>query len=123
MSEIQNANAKVSLSNERLKSAREKVHVTERVTSELRQEVLALEECNARIKKEISLSLMNQTQRSMIEDGASNILKSVRPELQLEWRNIMFMVLLGSGTFGDCYKGRVGPQDVAVGLSQNTCKS
>ena len=54
----------------------------------------------------------------LVEENALEIEGNVRPELKLDWRVIKFAVLLGSGTFGDCYKGTIGGQDVAVSPGQ-----
>ena len=49
-----------------------------------------------------------------LKENASDIDSNVRPEFKLDWRVIKFMLLLGSGTFGDCYKGSIAGEDVAV---------
>ena len=56
--------------------------------------------------------------RNTRQEHASDIDRNVRPELKLDWREIKFLLLLGSGTFGDCYKGSIGGRDVAVSESE-----
>ena len=50
-----------------------------------------------------------------LQANAADIDGNVRPEFKLNWRRIQFKLLLGSGTFGDCYMGSIDGIDVAVG--------
>ena len=43
-----------------------------------------------------------------LQENTSDIEENVPAKFKLEWSNIKFAVLLGSGTFGDCYKGSLG---------------
>ena len=85
---------------------------------EAAQETISdLEATNERIKKQIAVSGLSDMQVRYVEEHASDIQRHVRPEFNLDWREITFKVLLGSGTFGDCYEGTIGKQAVAVSRS------
>ena len=79
------------------------------------QELISdLEADNERIREEVAVSGLNEMQTKLVHENASDIEKNVRPEFKLDWRVLKFMVHLGSGTFGDCYKGSMEGTEVAI---------
>ena len=87
---------------------------TNSAKEKLEEEVSALALQNKKIREEVALSGLTDMQVRLVEENSSDIERNIRPEFKLKWRAVDFEVLLGSGTFGDCYKGKIGAQEVAV---------
>ena len=102
------------MTRQRIKDKNEELTRAEDAKKGLEKEVSDLEKQNEKIRKEVAVSGLNEMQVRLVEENASDIDRNVRPEFKLDWRTIKFMLLLGSGTFGDCYKGSIGTQEVAV---------
>ena len=86
----------------------------EKAIAAAQETISELEATNERIKKDIAVSGLTDMQVRYIEEHSSDIEKNIRPEFKLDWNKIKFLMLLGSGTFGDCYKGSIGMLEVAV---------
>ena len=78
---------------------------------QIKNNVLALK--NKEIQEELMLNNLNEDQRSMIEKNKEDLLESLMQH-QLEWRGIKFQTHLGSGSFGDCYRGVFQGNAVAI---------
>ena len=90
------------------------LHLKAKELRDAQQEISHLEAANQEIREEVALSGLNEMQVQLVHENASDIERNVRPEFKLDWRGLKFQTLLGSGTFGDCYKGRLGDRDVAI---------
>ena len=82
-----------------------------------------LEADNERIKNEVALAGLNDMQLQLVHENSSDIDKNVKPMFKLNWRDLKFQLTLGSGTFGDCYRGSLGGQDVAVSFILSSSRS
>lgn len=60
------------------------------------------------------LTKLNENQVAMVKENASIIDGKVPPYFKLDWRTLKFQGRLGSGSFGDCYKGTKGGRPVAI---------
>ena len=63
---------------------------------------------------QVAVSGLSETQAMIVHENANDIEANVSPKFKLDWRVIKFQSRLGSGTFGDCYKGLLGEKTVAV---------
>ena len=71
-----------------------------------------LQEQNKRIKEQIQLT---PTQRETIQKDAVGLKESVAAAFLIDWDTIVFHELLGSGSFGDVYRGTLeGETEVAI---------
>ena len=90
LSESEDARAKVELQAEELKMA------------------------NVAIRKEIGCNRLDEDQEALIAEGRFKIEDHVDKKFKLHWRELKFEKSLGSGSFGDCFKGTLHSQDVAI---------
>ena len=65
-----------------------------------------IEEQNRRIQDQLMLTQLNEKQAAIVEANSGDLDKQVAAVFQLDWRDLLFEGRLGSGSFGDCYKGR-----------------
>ena len=87
---------------------------TQREKEEAERQKLELLEQNKRIQKELSLNALNEEQTEIVHAGAAALEAAVPSRFKISSSKIMFEVLLGSGSFGDCYKGYFHNVPVAV---------
>ena len=73
-----------------------------------------LREQNMKIKGELKAHRFTLAQSLMVNANRNEIEDEVSPHLKLNWENIKFEERLGSGAFGDCFKGSKGGRPVAV---------
>ena len=73
---------------------------------ELLEQNQRIEEQNRRIQDQLMLTQLNAKQAAIVEANSSDLDKQVPAMFQLNWRDLLFEDRLGSGSFGDCYKGR-----------------
>ena len=73
-----------------------------------------LEETNIEIQKELMLSRLDEEQAQLVESNANKIEDIVPAGYRLNWRHLQFEGRLGSGSFGDCYRGTKGSLQVAI---------
>ena len=71
-----------------------------------------LRKANAEITSELEMNRLGKGQVQIVKANDHN-LDQVRGS-QVNWREITFEGTLGSGTFGDCYKGSLYERPVAV---------
>ena len=76
--------------------------------------VLELRETNLKIRKELQLSGLNKDQTQIVKNKSSRIRELVPSVYRLEWTTLLFEARLGSGSFGDCYKGTRAGRPVAI---------
>ena len=78
--------------------------------------MVELRERNMKIQEELNLNQLNQKQLNMIRANKDQIEAHIPVMLQLEldYHELKFEERLGSGSFGDCYKGVFGERLVAV---------
>ena len=69
---------------------------------------------NERVQKQLMLNSLNETQVAIVNEYRYAIEEHVPEVFQLNWRKLTFEKMLGSGSFGDCYKGRLGRRAVAI---------
>ena len=79
-----------------------------------KQHALELEENNVRIQEQLMLNQLNEEQIALIKANAMDIEANVPAHFELNYRVLKFEARLGSGSFGDCFKGRKGGQPVAI---------
>ena len=75
---------------------------------------LELLEQNKRIQRELALNALNEEQAEIVHLGAAALAAAVPARFKIAPRKITFEALLGSGSFGDCYKGHFHNMPVAV---------
>ena len=73
---------------------------------ELLEQNKRIEEQNRRIQDQLMLTQLNAKQVAIVEANSSDLDKQVPATFQINWRDLLFEGRLGSGSFGDCYKGR-----------------
>ena len=99
---------------EELKKAQADVQSQAQKLESAQETISELEATNERIRNEVAISGLTEMQVQYVNANASDIEKNVHPKFHLDWKRIKFMLLLGSGTFGDCYKGSMTGEEVAV---------
>ena len=65
-----------------------------------------LRNANIKFKEQLMLSQLNAKQAAIVEADSKDLDKEIPSALKLDWRSLVFEARLGSGAFGDCYKGR-----------------
>ena len=80
-----------------------------------------LERENERIRGEIAVDQYDEEQVEIVERGRYDIQKLLKKKYEINWRNIVFKQLLGSGSFGDCYLGVFFDRKVAVKKVSRVC--
>ena len=77
---------------------------------ELLEQNEKIREQNKKIKDQLMLTQLNAKQTAIVEANSLDLDKQVLAVFHLNWRDLHFEGRLGSGSFGDCYKGRYVPQ-------------
>ena len=57
---------------------------------------------------------MSKEQKEMVKESEPELLDLVPPHFKLFWKSLKFQMRLGSGSFGDCYKGTFDDLPVAI---------
>ena len=70
------------------------------------QRARELREANIEIQDQLMLTQLNSRQVAIVEANAGDLDKQVPSVFKIDWRALMFEGRLGSGSFGDCFKGR-----------------
>ena len=70
------------------------------------QRAAELRETNLKIQDQLMLTQLNTKQVAVVEANSSDLEKQVPAMFKLNWRVLQFEARLGSGSFGDCFKGR-----------------
>ena len=86
--------------------AERKKEEVEQQRLELLEENARIEQRNKRIQDQLMLTQLNAKQVAIVEANSLNLNEEVPAGFQLTWRALKFEDRLGSGSFGDCYKGR-----------------
>ena len=86
----------------------------EKERDEVELQRLELLEQNRRILEELSLNALSEEQVEIVHEGATALEQAVPSRYKIASRKITFEALLGSGSFGDCYKGYFHNSAVAV---------
>merc|ERR1719230_1980867 len=83
---------------------------------ELLEQNKRIEEQNRRIQDQLMLTQLNAKQVAIVEANSMDLDKQVPAVFQIDWRALLFEGRLGSGSFGDCYRGRTksGGRPVAI---------
>ena len=68
-----------------------------------KSKVSELEADNKKIRKEIAVSGLNKMQVALIHESADDIAKHVDGRYLLDWRDLLFEVLLGTGSVSQFY--------------------
>ena len=79
----------------------------ERKASEAREQ-------NLRLKEELKATMLDDEQVAMVQENAPVIEDKLPIHFKLDWEVLQFLERLGSGTFGDCFKGTKGGRLVAI---------
>ena len=82
-----------------LAQAKDEKAEAETLAEELRQ-------ANIKIQDQLMLSKLNAEQVAIVEANSDSLDQLVPLALKLDWRSLVFEGRLGSGSFGDCYRGR-----------------
>ena len=78
-----------------------------------RQRVELLEQ-NKRIQEQLALNALSEEQAEIVHEGAAALEARVPTRFKISSKKITFESLLGSGSFGDCYRGSLQNFKVAV---------
>ena len=70
------------------------------------QSAAELRETNLKIQDQLMLTQLNAKQTAIVEANSLNLDTQVPAMFKMNWRVILFEARLGSGSFGDCFKGR-----------------
>ena len=70
------------------------------------QRAAELRETNLKFQNQLMLTQLNAKQVAVVEANSSDLEKQVPAVFQLDWHALLFEGRLGSGSFGDCFKGR-----------------
>ena len=70
------------------------------------QRAAELRETNLKIQDQLMLTQLNAKQVAIVEANSLNLDTQVPAVFKLNWRVLLFEARLGSGSFGDCFKGR-----------------
>ena len=73
---------------------------------ELLEQNERIEEQNRRIQDQLMLTQLNAKQVAIVDANSLDLDKQVPAMFQINWRDLLFEGRLGSGSFGDCYRGR-----------------
>ena len=92
--------------NEGKAKAQREQEETEQQRLELLEQNKRIEEQNKHIQDQLMLTQLNTKQVAIVEANSSDFDKQVPALFQLNWRDLLFEGRLGSGSFGDCYRGR-----------------
>ena len=65
-----------------------------------------IQEQNKKIQDQLMLTQLNAKQVAIVEANSLNLDEQVPAMFKLNWRDLLFEARLGSGSFGDCFKGR-----------------
>ena len=87
-----------------------------RNVNSLNFEKAKLLEQNKRIQDQLALRELTQEQTVIVHAGAEALETAVPARFKIDSKTITFEALLGSGSFGDCYKGHL--HNVAVAVKQ-----
>ena len=60
------------------------------------------------------LSQLNPKQAKMVKEKSQSMAELVPPQFKIDWRKIVFVKCIGSGSFGDCYQGTRAGRPVAI---------
>ena len=71
-------------------------------------------EANIKIQSELMLTKLDRKQAAMVKAHAKGIEDHVPSFFVIDWRELTFEGRLGSGSFGDCFRGRKGGRPVAI---------
>ena len=82
-----------------LRRAHDEKAIAQKRASELRR-------VNLKIQDQLMLTQLNAKQVAIVEANSQDLDRQVPLVFKLNWRTVTFESRLGSGTFGDCYKGR-----------------
>ena len=74
--------------------------------AEVEQRAAELHEVNLKIRKQLRLTRLNPKQTAIIEANVGNLEREVPAMFKLDFRRLTFEERLGSGSFGDCFKGQ-----------------
>ena len=86
----------------------------QRDRDEIEEQRVQLLEQNKRIQKQLSLNLPTEIQTKIVHAGTAALEAEVPAKFKISSKQITFELLLGSGSFGDCYKGYLYNRPVAV---------
>ena len=81
---------------------------------EARAREVELRRKHSQIQDKLLAQALDHTQLAIIGRGAEELLEFVDASFLCDWREIKYERRLGSGSFGDCYKGYVGRVPVAI---------
>ena len=73
-----------------------------------------LEKHNLVLREDLKVQMLDTEQKEMVQENASEIEDRVDEKFRLDYHDFKLEKLLGSGSFGDCYKGWWRSQAVAI---------
>ena len=77
----------------------------QKANKKILKEKLRLQKQNTGIMKQLMSMQLNAKQMSIVEANSTDIDEYLSVALKLDWRSLTFEDRLGSGSFGDCFKG------------------
>ena len=74
--------------------------------SKAEQRAAELREANLKIQDQLMLTQLNAKQAAIVKANSLNLDTQIPAMFKMNWRALLFEARLGSGSFGDCFKGR-----------------
>ena len=82
--------------------------------SKAREQRVTLLKENAKMQKQLMMNTLDKKQVQIVEQHVPKLLEDVPSYFELNWRELVFQARLGTGSFGDCFKGLKGGRPVAI---------
>ena len=74
---------------------------------------------NAKIKDELEMHRLNKDQVKLIESKTDGLRTELSTDFEVQWDELEFIKIVGSGAFADCYEGTFNGESVAIKHMRN----
>ena len=86
----------------------------EQASHEARRREAEMLKRTKQIQDRLLMQTLDLKQVGIVDKGIKDLIENVDPQLLLDFRSIVYDKRLGSGSFGDCYKGYLGRTPAAI---------